>query len=173
MQKRRKLIVAIATVCLAVFAVLGMAMAVSWITNGKVDDSLTIGKPISIGLTEGEWKYYDENGIEVASKTLLPGYSAEITVNYDIEVHDAETYKIVLKDNSSTADWQYWSLYVDSASDATALEETGCDIKTGLTADGTVTLKFYFDKGKNPIDATAPTGQANLLFNFTLELVEA
>lgn len=180
MQKRRKLIVAIATVCLAVFAVLGMAMATSWITNGKLDKDLTIGKPISIGLTEDTagTKYYDETGAEVSASTLLPGYHADVTVNYTIEVHDTEKYQIKLTDNSSTANWDYWSLSVVTTADTgeteteVTLNKTGCVVVDNLTASGSVKLRFYFDKGKSPADATAETSEANKTMKVTLTLEE-
>lgn len=178
MKKRRKLIVAIATVCLAVFAVLGMAMATSWITNGKLDKDLIIGKPISIGLTDAGTKYYDETGAEVSASTLLPGYHADVTVNYTIEIHDTEKYQIKLTDNSSTADWTYWSLFVVTTADAgetetaVTLDTTGCVVIDNLTADGSVKLRFYFDKGKTPADATAETSEANKIMNVTLTLEE-
>lgn len=178
MKKRRKLIVAIATVCLAVFAVLGMAMATSWITNGKLDKGLTIGKPISIGLTDVGTKYYDETGAEVSASTLLPGYHADVTVNYTIEIHDTEKYQIKLTDNSSTADWAYWSLFVVTTADAgetetaVTLDEAGCVVINNLTAGGSVKLRFYFDKGKTPADATAGTSEANKIMNVTLTLEE-
>lgn len=179
MKKRRKLIVAIATVCLAVFAVLGMAMATSWITNGKLDKDLTIGKPISIGLTDAGTKYYDETGAEVSASTLLPGYHADVTVNYTIEIHDTEKYQIKLTDNSSTANWTYWSLFVVTTADAgetetaVTLDKAGCVVVIdNLTAGGSVKLRFYFDKGKTPADATAETSEANKIMNVTLTLEE-
>lgn len=181
MQKRRKLIVAIATVCLAVFAVLGMAMAASWIGNTPLNKELTIGDTISINLSEGgtETEYYDENNQKITAKTLLPGYHVDVTVNYTITVHDNEKYQIKLTDNGSTADWQHWKLFVVTAGEGSTEQETEVTLNTGgrtvidgLTASGSVKLRFYFDKGGSPANAKAETSEANKAMKVSLTLEE-